>query len=92
MIKLNFNKSYLLRSIGALIYELITLQSPLNSVNSIRRGIIRCQREYLRAMRDELETFNNPVIPLNDLVPQILRKIVAMFSFFNLIHFDYFLI
>ena len=65
MIKLNFNKSYLLRSIGALIYELITLQSPFNSVNSIRRGIIRCQREYLRAMRDELETFNNPVIPLN---------------------------
>ena len=90
MIKLNFNKSYLLRSIGALIYELITLQSPFNSVNSIRRGIIS-QDVYLRSMRDELETFNNPVIPLNDQVPQILRKIVAMFSFFNLIRFDYFL-
>ena len=82
ILKLNFNKSYLLRSIGALIYELITLQSPFNSVNSFRRGIIRSQHEYLRAMRDELKTFNNPVIPLNDLVPQILRKIVAMFSFF----------
>ncbi len=61
---------------GILIFELITLKSPLESVNQYQ---VSRTGDLIQKMAHEIETKEEiPLVPLNIQVPEVLKRIIKM--------------
>ena len=79
LIEYSFVIIILKRSIGVLIYKLVTLRSPFNSVNKYEEKKNNNTGELLKLMIKELEEKEYVFAPfrcLNEEAPEILKEIV----------------